>query len=283
MSQKAFLGFVGFAGALIILLIGTFVFVEKVPDGQVAVVYSPSGGAKKVLEPGWHLIKPFESTTKYNTKIQVFKDKVTTATSDGKSISTPISLEYKVDASKALEIFKELGSQDIQQIQEGWLYQKLFRSSRNVISDFTVLEIYGSKASEASDKIGEKMIDEVGDLGFIVTDVTLGTPALDEETERAIDARVKASQENELKKQELENERLEAEKKKVVAEGERDKKLIEAKAEKEANELLSKSITPEIIEMELAKARNKHGWVEVQSSDGVIVDTTKQEKKKSDK
>lgn len=32
MSQKDFLGIVGFAGALIIALIGVFIFVEKVPE-----------------------------------------------------------------------------------------------------------------------------------------------------------------------------------------------------------------------------------------------------------
>src|SRR5690606_23064537 len=117
-------------------------------------------------------------------------------------------------------IFKELGSQDVKQIQEGYMYQKLFRASRAVVSNYTGLDIYGSQTTEASAKITEKMAKDVEDLGFIVTNVTLGTPKLDENTEKAINARVTAAQELELKKQELENEKLEAEKKKVIAEGE---------------------------------------------------------------
>jgi|SRR5699024_4961784 len=283
MSQKAFLGIIGFSGALILALIGMFVFVEKVPEGQVAVVYSPSGGAKKVLNPGWNMVGLFEKTQRYPTRITIVKDSVTVTSKDGKSVKMGASYEMKVDQDKVLDIFKELGSQNVEQIQEGYLYQRLFRASRSVVSDYTVLDIYGTKTNEASAKITEKMAEDSKDLGFMITNVVLGTPELDEETEKAINERVKASQELEKLNLEKEIAQSEAEKKKIEAEGEREKKLIEAKAEKEANELLSKSITPEIIEMELAKARNKHGWVEVQSSDGVIVDTTKQEKKKGDK
>lgn len=265
----------GLTGTIVIvfaLIVGMFVFVEKIPEGQVGVVYSPSGGAKKVLNPGWHVVGLFEKTQKYPTRITIVKDNVTITTKDGKSVRMPSSYEMKVDRSKVLDIFKELGSQNVEQIQEGYLYQRLFRASREVVSDYTVLDIYGTKTTEASAKITEKMASESADLGFIVTNVVLGTPELDEDTEQAINARVKSAQENELKKQELENEKLEAEKKRVIAEGEKQKKLIEAQAEKEANELLSKSITPEILKMEELKARQQHGWVTIQGTSGIIVD-----------
>lgn len=270
-------GFVGscIAGVIVLgLLVGAFVFVERVPEGQVAVVYSPSGGAKKVLNPGWSMIGLFEKTTKYPTRITIIKDSVTVTTKDGKSVEMPVSFEYKVSADKVIPIFKELGSQDVKQIQEGYMYQKLFRASRAVVSQYTVLEIYGSQTTEASAKISEKMSKDVVDLGFIVTNVTLGTPKLDKTTEGAINARVQAAQELELKKQQLENERLEAEKKKVIADGEAAQKIIAAQAEKEANELLSKSITPEILKMEEMKARNKHGWVTIQGGTP-LVETSK--------
>lgn len=263
MSTKGIMGLVGTVVVVFALIIGMFVFVEKIPEGQVGVVYSPSGGAKKVLNPGWHLVGLFEKTQKYPTRVTIVKDSVTVTTKDGKSIKMPSSYEMKVDRSKVLDIFKELGSQNVEQIQEGYLYQRLFRASRAVVSDYTVLDIYGTKTTEASAKITEQMSKESSSLGFIVTNVVLGTPELDEDTEQAINARVKSAQENELKKQELENEKLEAEKKKVIAEGEKQKKLIEAQAEKEANELLSQSITPEILKMEELAARKIHGWITI--------------------
>lgn len=263
MSSKGIMGLAGTIVVVFALIIGMFVFVEKVPEGQVGVVYSPSGGAKKVLNPGWHIVGLFEKTQKYPTRITIVKDSVTATTSDGKSVKLKASYEMKVDRDKVLDIFKELGSQNVEQIQEGYLYQRLFRASRSVISSYSVLDIYGAKANEASTKITEKMAEDSKDLGFMVTNVVLGTPEIDEETEKAINERVKASQELEKLNLEKQIAESEAEKKKIEAEGEKQKKLIEAQAEKEANELLSQSITPEILKMEELKARNKHGWITI--------------------
>src|SRR5699024_1344272 len=270
MSQKAFLGIIGFSGALILALIGMFVFVEKVPEGQVAVVYSPSGGAKKVLNPGWNMVGLFEKTQRYTTRITIVKDSVTVTSKDGKSVKMGASYEMKVDQDKVLDIFKELGSQNIEQIQEGYLYQKLFRASRSTVSNYSVLDIYGTKTTEASAKVTELMAKESEGLGFIVTNVTLGTPELDKDTEAAINARVQAAQANELKRQELENERIEAEKKEVIANGEAQKKLIAAEAEKKSNELIEKSITPELLKLREMEARMKHGWITIQGGTPVV-------------
>ncbi|MCM3109896.1 prohibitin family protein [Lederbergia lenta] len=270
MSTKGFFGLIGAGIGVLLLIIGLFTFTERVPEGKVAVVYSPSGGAKKVLNPGWHLVGLFEKTQQYPTRITILKNKVTVTTKDGKSISMPTSYEMKVDRSKVLDIFKELGSQNVEQIQEGYLYQRLFRATRSVVSDYSVLDIYGTKTTEASAKITEKVADESKDLGFIITNVVLGTPELDKETEKAIDARVQAAQELELKRQQVENEKLEAEKKKIIAEGEAQKKVIAAEAEQKANQLIEKSITPELLKKMEMEARLKHGWVEIQGATPLV-------------
>lgn len=281
MSAKGLLGLVGTGFIVLLLLIGSFTFIERVPEGQVAVVYSPSGGAKKVLSPGWNMVGLFEKTTKYPTRITIIKDKVTVTTKDGKSVEMPVSFEYKVSSDKVLNIFKELGSQDVKQIQEGYMYQKLFRAARSVVSNYSVLEIYGSQTTEASTKITEKMSEDVEGLGFIITNVTLGTPKLDVDTEQAINARVQSAQELELKKQQLENEKLEAEKKKVVAEGEAQKKIIEAQAtadaallqataQAEANRLLSDSLTENVLKRMELEARQKFGWITIQGGTPLV-------------
>lgn len=257
---------------LIILLVGFLNFTERVPEGKVSVVYSPSGGAQEVLKPGWHLIGFFDKTQQYPTRVTIVKDKVSVTTSDGKKITMPVRYEMKVDSSeeKILGIFKELGSQDIEQIQEGYLYNNLFQSARNVVSQYSVLDIYGTKTSEASAQISEQMKDKSAKLGFVIADVTLGTPEVDEETQAAIDARVKAAQENELKKQELENEKIEAEKKKVIAQGEAEKKIIEAEAEAKANKIIADSITEPLLKKQELEARMKHGWVTIQGAQAVV-------------
>jgi regulator of protease activity HflC (stomatin/prohibitin superfamily) len=193
----------------------------------------------------------------------------------------PVSYEMKVDKAKVLSIFKELGSQDIEQIQEGYLYQKLFQASRSTVSQYSVLNIYGSKTTEASTKVTEIMSKSTKDIGFIVTNVTLGTPKVDAATQGAIDARVQSAQQNELKKQELQNEIIEAEKKLVVAEGEAAKKVTEAKAnadatllqaraQAESNKLLEKSLTGNVLKKMELDARAKHGWITISGATPLV-------------
>lgn len=270
MSLKGILGLGGTILGVFILLIGFFIFVERVPEGKVAVVYSPSDGAKEVLDAGWHVIGLFEKTQEYPSRITIVKTNISVTTNDGKKITMPVRYEMKVQKDKVLAIFKELGSQNIENIQEGYLYQKLFKASREVISEYSVLDIYGTKTSEASAKVTEKMAKSSSGLGFIVTDVTLGTPELDEATQAAIDARVQAAQELEKLNLEKQIAQEQAEKKLIEAKGQSDAKIEAARGTAESNRILQESITNELIRMKEADARLKHGWITVQGGTPLV-------------
>lgn len=233
---------------ILVTIIGALVFIEKVDEGNVAVVYSPSGGATRTLSPGWSIIKPFEKTTEYPVRIQTASDMFAVTTSDGKKINVEVRYQYKVSPDSVLDIFRELGSQDIEQIQAGYLSTNLFRVGRSVISDYSLYDVYGESATEISGELTDMFAGEVSEMGFIVSDVTMGTPEADAQTQAAIDARVQASQENELKKQELENEKIDAQKRELIAESKAREVLIEAEAQAKANETIRNSITNELIQ-----------------------------------
>jgi regulator of protease activity HflC (stomatin/prohibitin superfamily) len=264
---------VGIFIIVIAIIAVAFAFVEKVPEGKVAVVYSPNGGATDVLNPGWHLIGLFDKTQVYPTRIAIITTKVSVTTNDGKKITMPARYEMKVDKSKVLSIFKELGSQDIEQIQEGYLYQKLFKSSRSTVSQYSVLDIFGTKTTEASGKVTEAMAESCEELGFIITDVTLGNPEVDKATQAAIDERVKAAQQLEKLNLEKQIATAEAEKLKIEAEGKATAEIAEAKGTAEANRILQESITEPLLRKMEMEARLKHGWVTIQGSTTPIVNT----------
>lgn len=270
MSEKGLFNLIKVIAVVFVLLIGAMFFTERVPEGKVAVVYSPSGGAVKVLNPGWHLIGFFEKTQEYPTRITIVKTDVSVTTTDGKKITLPARYEMKVDKSKVLSIFKELGSQDIEQIQEGYLYQKLYKSSRDTISQYSVLDIFGTKNAEASATVTEKMATSSKALGFIVTDVTLGNPKVDKETQKAIDERVKAAQTLEKLKLDKQIAKETAEKQKIEAQGVAEAQIEKARGEAEANRLLEQSITPELLKKMEMEARLKHGWVEIQTGQAIV-------------
>lgn len=268
-------GIIGTAVTFVVVLgiiISALIFSEKVKEGEVAVVYSPSNGADRILTPGWHWyeIGLFEDTQKYPTRITIVEDSLSVTTSDGKKVTMPVKYEMKVDQSKVLDIFKELGSQDVESIQNGYLYQKLFKSARSVVSSYSVIDIYGTKTAEASAAVTEKFAKDVEKLGFIITDVTLGTPELDPATQTAIDARVQAAQE--LEKLELDKQiaTQQAEKKKIEAEGQAAAEIEKARGVAEANRILEQSITPDLIKLKEAEARLQHGWVTVKTGQAIV-------------
>lgn len=258
---------------LFIGLIGAMLLTERVPEGKVAVVYSPSGGAVEVLNPGWHVIGLFEKTQEYPTRITIVKTKVSVTTQDGKKITMPARYEMKVEKSKVLEIFKELGSQNIEAIQEGYLYQQLFKASRSTISGYSVLDIFGTKTTEASAKVTESMRESSGKLGFIITDVTLGNPEVDAATQEAIDQRVKAAQALEKLKLDKQIAEETAEKQKIEAQGIAEAEIEKARGIAEANKLLQQSITPELLKKMEMEARLKHGWITIQGATPLVEST----------
>lgn len=263
---------IGLVIGVFVLMFGVFAFSEKVEEGTVKVVYTPSGGVDRVLDAGWHWfeIGLFEETQSYPTRITIVKDNLSVTTSDGKKITMPVRYEMKVQKDKVIGIFKEFGSQDVKDLQNGYLYQKLFKASRETISTYSVIDIYGVKASESASKITKLFSEDVEKLGFIITDVTLGTPELDEATQKAIDERVKSAQQLEgiiVQKQIAEEQ---AKKKLIEAKGEADAKIEHARGVAESNKILQKSITKELIEMKEMDARLKHGWVTTMGASAVV-------------
>lgn len=258
--------------AVIVVLGVGFAFTERVPEGKVAVVYSPSEGAKEVLNPGWHVLGLLDKTQQYPTRIQIVETKLSVTTKDGKKITMPARYEMKVDREKVLNVFKELGSQNVEQIQEGYLYQKLFKASRETVSQYNVLDIFGTKTSEASLKVTEKMAAGSEELGFIISEVTLGNPDVDKETQRAIDERVKAAQELEKLKLDKQIAQETAEKQLIESQGRANAKIEDARGEAESNRILQESITKDLLKKMEMEARLKHGWVTISGANAVVTD-----------
>ena len=92
-----------------------------------------------------------------------------------------------------------------------------------------------------------------------------------ESIEQAIEAEAIAKKQVETAQQALEKAKVEAETKKIDAQAAADVRLIAAKAEADANNLISNSVTEQVLKKMEMEARLKHGWVEVNSTGGTIV------------
>lgn len=218
------------------LIVGSM-FVEKIPAGYVGVVYNLGGVEDEPLSQGWKLVKPFDKVIKYPTKTQTVNyDSVQVATKDGKNVDIDVAFNFNIDSTKAVGLYNKFGAVTVDNIADGFLRTRLRDSARKVISQYSVIDIYGEKSSEAQGKIQEAFSKDVEKLGFMIEGLTLGVPKADAKTQEAIDARVKASQELEKKNTEIE-----------TAKKEKERLEIEAEGIAEYNKTISKSLTPELI------------------------------------
>lgn len=254
--------------ALIFVIIGIFKVTERVDNGNVGIRYSMAGGVRdKALSQGVHFVG-LDYVTQYPVKTQTIKQDVSLATGDGKKTTVAISYSFHVDPSKAVEIYKKFGSADIKTIEEGWLAQKLQKSGRDAMSKYTLLEVVGTDSTKVQGAILKDFANSTEDYGFVIEDLSFGTPSIDEQTQKSIDDIIKAGQDN--KKAELE-----AKTKQTQADADAKAQITKADAEAQANEKINNSITDQTISYMEAQARMKHGWVTVQGAGSTIVDPNK--------
>src|SRR5690625_3011581 len=232
--------FIGIVIALALIILP--MFIERIPNGYVGVVYSPSGGVQdETLGQGWHLVSLFEKVTKYPIRMQTveYKD-MQVATSDGKNITIDFAYNYQIQPEMVVPIFNKFGPVPIEDIEKSYLRTRFWDAARQGISKFTVIDTYGEKSTDAKIKVQENFSEDVAELGFLIQDVTVGVPQPDEKTQEAIDLRVKASQELERKETEVQIAEKEAERKKAEAEGKAQAKIAEAEGIAKANKLIEK-------------------------------------------
>ncbi|MCI2253064.1 prohibitin family protein [Domibacillus sp. PGB-M46] len=240
--------------ALILGLALLSMFIEKIPNGYVGVVYSPNGGVQEdTLGQGWHVVGLFDKVTIYPVRMQTvnYKD-IQVATSDGKSVTVDFAYNYSIQPDKVVDVFNQFGPIEVEQIEDSYLRTRLWDAGRKGIAKYSVIDTYGEKSSEAAVNVQTLFAEDIKDLGFVVDNMTLGVPKPDKSTQAAIDKRVEAAQELERKQIELK-----------IAEAEAQKKKIEAQGIAEYNQIIKASISQEVIQ-------NK--WIE--KWDGVMPKAT---------
>lgn len=240
-ESKFLFGSIIFGVLLFIGVVIGIMSIERVPQGTVGVVYSPKGVKEQTLRPGWHVVAPLNKVNKYPTKTQtVTYEGMNVTTSDGKNLNLDIDVNYRVDETQAVELFNRFGTADIEQLQAGYLRSRVQDNVRQAVSKYSVIEAFGVKTSEIKQSTLENLEENLKSQGFVIEDIALSSPNADEETQKAIDERVKANQELERKKIDKEIAKEEAERKKIEANGTR-----------EANDILSKSLTDEVLRKQM--------------------------------
>ena len=244
------------------------------------------GGVQdETLSQGWHLVSPMKKVKLFtisNEQLLLTKDSrenseedesFKVATSDNASIAISFQMSYRFIPDQLVNTYKQFKGMDGETIVNNRVRTVLKSRVSEITTDYSMMDLYSGNRNEINNKITDYLNDKFGkQFGIEVIDASIVDVHPDEKLQTAIDNRVEAQQRADQAKAEQETAKVEAETKMIKAKNDADIKMLEAKAEADANTAIAESVTENLIELRLAEARLKHGWVTVNGS-GAIVTT----------
>jgi len=232
------------AGAVVLLLlIGTFNSIAIIQPGMVGIVIRLGQAQPNAIEEGIHFIIPLITRVQeLNVKIQKSEVKTSAASKDLQTVQATIVVNYRVDKTKAVVLFREIGVLYLETVIEPAI-QEAFKAGA---AKYTAEELITERA-KVSVEIRESIGERLEQFGVIVDAVNITQFEFSEEFDKAIEAKVTAEQKALQAERELERFKFEAQQKVETAKGEAEAILEKAKAEAEALEMKKDLATMELI------------------------------------
>lgn len=168
-----------------------------------------------------------------------FDVKLDIPSKEGLTIGCEVSILYRIDQAKVPDLLREVGIDF-----EKNLISPVFRSSlADVSSRFMAKDMHTGMRSVIEEEVRARMLETLGDRGVLIDAVLMKRVILPPTLTRAIEEKLSAEQDAQRMQFILEREELEAQRKRVEAEGTRD-----------AQQILSEGLTPEILQYEYIEA-----------------------------
>jgi len=227
---------------ILLIILNPFVIV---PPGNVGVKVFLGKVYPRVLRNGFHIVFPLVKVVKMDVRLQAYTMSITTAegeirgddaiealTSEGLKVKLDITAWYRLIPEEAANVYKNIGPDYVVKI----VRPSLRTSIRDIVVGNTAEEIYSAKRDEIVSKIQEHAVILSEGKGIEIDKILLRNVKLPEKIENAIDAKISADQDAQKMEFVLLKEK-----------SEKERKIIEAEGIKEANYIISKSLTTNYI------------------------------------
>lgn len=257
------------AGLLLALLLArpTVAYIEP---GHVGIVIHRAGGGvdPTPLGPGFHLRNPlFTAIEAYPTFMQTLvltraategspsNDEINVNSVEGQPLSLDVSMSFELDAGKVPQLYSTFRT-DITTIAHGFIKQAIRQSLQEVVGQEEIAAILGPKKAEVVTRTQAQLQKRLDPYGIAVKQFTLNEFRAPEAVMNAISLKNVMQQQALTAQNELQKNTFQAQGDSIKAAGRAKAILTEAQAQARANELLSRSITPVLVQYEMAKKWN---------------------------
>ena len=209
--------------------------------GKIGVVETFGKVSEKPLNPGIYLINPLAKVIRFSTRLQDIKETINTTSQEGLNIDIDVSVQYRLEPQKVREIYENIGD------DEEEIIISRFRSIvRQTTALYDLKSIYGEGRQQLAKTLQQELNNNWKPLGIVAEEVLLRNIVIPEKIQASIQEKLAAEQESQELDFELEKARKEAERKK-----------IEARGNAEAQSLLSKGLTEQVLKLKAIEATQK--------------------------
>ncbi|MCP4349240.1 MAG: prohibitin family protein [Desulfobacterales bacterium] len=216
-----------------------------VEPGTVGVVTHFGAVQSEIMPEGLHFITPVRTKIiSINVRIQKLEAEASASSKDLQIVTTRVALNFYLSKEKANLIFQNLGMEYKTSIIDPTIQE----SVKSTIARFNAEEVI-TKRPEVKLLIFNDIKNRLEQNNIVVTDFSIVDFSFSTEFNKAIEEKQIAEQRALRARNDLERIKTEAEQVKVRAKGEASAKLEIAKAEAKAQELLRKTLDPQIIKL----------------------------------
>ena len=237
---------------------------RTVDPGKRGLRWSPlSGGLmKESLRDGFYWRAPWNDVFTYDVRYQSFTEKVDALTADDLSVTLHAAITMSPIAEEVYFLAQEVGSNWYQQL----VRPQFLSAVRGVVAQYTMVTL-PERSSEIGNKIEAVMVESLKGRHLNVYSVALSEIEFSKMVLQAIEQKQAKEQEKEQKEFELVIAQRNAEIAKIQAKGEGDALRIRAEGEGEslriravgqsqAQEIITKTLTPDYLKFKLYESPN---------------------------
>ena len=270
-------------------MIGTFIMViailgsqacTRIDVGHVGLKVNMASGQRGVENTptvtGWVFYNPLtQSVIEYPVNIQSITwtkdlnegsptdESITFSSKEGLIIDADIGFAYNIEGTKAPKLYSKFRQDDLDILAHGYIRNIIRDSLNEVASTMAVQDIYGTKKSELLLRAKERARSMLASDGIVVDQLNFATSLrLPPDVEKAINNSIAQTQRAHSAENKVAEIKAKADQKIAEAKGVAESLLIRARADAEAlltrgkadvefNQMLQKTITPELMRYKL--------------------------------
>lgn len=218
--------------AVVLLVIGCLTIV---PTGHTGVVTNFGKVGEQTLDSGVHFKAPWTKIVKMDNRTQKESLEMACFSSDIQEVNITYTVNYRIQSANAQTIYKTIGKKYYDTVITPCIQESL----KTVVARYTAEELVGSRANLAKE-VDEMLSNKLKNYNIELINTSVENIDFTDSFTNAVEEK-QVAQQNKLKAE------TQAEQKIIEAEAEAKAKLIKAEADAKANEILTNSLTEDIL------------------------------------